>query len=302
MLNVFNRSQTNKIEPAAKLFSQTDLLSARRAEAWLASRLKRGQHERFTEEVELTPALAELLLQRNPANRVVKDAVVQRYAADIRNGFWQVNGEPIILSRDGLLNDGQHRCFGVITAGRPIIVNIAFGYERASRLTLDQGATRTTGDFLGMDGAANANHQAVVAGLLWQYDTSGTIGDNTRNRGTKAQVIEKWHSSPGILDSIHVVSRKGSGVLGGIGSLAFCHYVFARIDAKAADAFMKKLVEGDELSKKDPIYVARQRIIGDRRLKLSERIELIFRAWNRSRQRRGATIAKIHGQLPVLER
>lgn len=257
----------------------------------------------FFETVTLTPAMAKVLLEANPANRTVKDTVIEKYAVDIANGQWALNGESIKISRDGFLNDGQHRCRAVIHAGMPIRTIVGFGFDRDSRLTLDQGAVRTPGDYLSMDGYQHARELAAVASLVWQYDLRASISRQGYFRPTKQQIQGfVGECALALTESIVAVPRKGSNKVGGHSLLAFCHFVFAKKDKGAADYFIKKLVVGDSLKTNDPIYVLRERLINDSRLRMEERAELIFRTWNSYRLGKKASIVKILGQLPKLER
>lgn len=301
MLNMLKDNEHRKAGDASSL-PLIDDGAFRRVKSWLAECLRRGEHEVFTVEAELSPFLARLLLARNPDNRNVKEVRVADYAADIQAGNWQLNGESIKISRTGLLNDGQHRCRAVDRAGRSIRTLITFGVDRDTRLTLDQGAVRSPGDYLGMEGVENPNHAAAVASLLWQYEHLGRVSYQQLYRPTKAQTREAFHTHPGINDSIRVASGKGSTNAGGVSVLAFCHWVFAQRDREAATAFISRLIKGNDLSTKDPIYLCRERLHSDKRLKLEEKVELIFRAWNLHRKNKRLTKIQIMGALPVVER
>lgn len=281
----------------APLFSTALVAERRRAEQWLADRLKRGEREIFSEENDLSPVLAELLLARNPDNRNVRDGVVSDYAGDIVEGNWTTNGESLKISRQGMLNDGQHRCLAVIKAGRKIRTMFTFGVERASRTTLDQGLARTPGDYLGMAGVSSANQAAAVATLLWQYKRLGRISRQSIYRPTKAQILEAFAEHSGINDSIRVAAKKGCNVAGGVSVLALCHYLFAQVDRAAADNFIEKLIKGTDLPASDPIYLCRERLRSETRMVIEDKAELIIRAWNN--HRRGRRLQKL--QLGVKE-
>ena len=67
----------------------------------------------------VTPKMAEALLSRNGGNRPViwtgPVRSVSAYAAAMSRGEWVLNGEPIIISSTGELNDGQHRLHAEMT-------------------------------------------------------------------------------------------------------------------------------------------------------------------------------------------
>lgn len=302
MLNMPTKSAESKAD--ATLFSAAHVSEARRASAWFADRVERSKQGIFSEEVLLTPVLAELFLDRNPANRHIRDARVRDFATDIANGDWELNGEAIIIADTGELNDGQHRCRAVIMAGKPIRTIITFGVRRNSRLTVDVGSARTAGDFLGMDGHKNANVAAAVCSLLWQFEKFDYIYNAGTYRPTKAQVRHTFERHPEIAASIEAIPRTGSVVGRSWSLLAFCHYVLSRKNKAAADYFITRIALGDGLTRGDPIYHAREKLlISDTRLKIGERVEIIFRTWNASRQnRRFSKCAPVVGSYPQLAR
>lgn len=307
----FDKSkQSTAPKDDAPLFSSADMLARRRAEAWLADRIDKSQSGVFSEVVALTPVLAELLLSKNPDNRNIHQSKVDSFATDIKEGNWPLNGEPIIVSRCGLLNDGQHRCCAVVRTGRSIDVVVTFGLARSTRTTLDQGSTRSPGDYLAMEGYSSANQGAAVAALLYQYNRLRRVSYQTMERPTKAQVLEVYRANAaGIDKSVKIAHRKGCNLVGGSSVLAFCHFLFSKHNAEAADAFILSLIKGANLAEKDPIFLCRERLAGSKRMKVDEKVELIIRAWNHHRS--GRRLQKIQlssreprrpNELPEVER
>lgn len=279
----------------AELFSAGSNPEKRRAEAWLKDRLARGKIEAFTETVDITPAIAEMLLARNPENRSRSQTAINTYASDIAGGRWQLNGEAIKVSKDGLLNDGQHRCAAIVQAARPIKTMIVFGCERDSRLTLDQGKARTPGDYLAMEGVEYANLVAAVASFIWQYETHGELKYHQRDKPTKQQIRETMHSHPGILDSVKKVPSNGVNLVGGKSLITFCHYLIAQAHGAEADTFIGRLVRGDGLEIDDPVFTARNSLMknrGGRGVKANDKARTILKAWSLFRDSRKAKVIR----------
>lgn len=300
MLNILKSDPGGKVQD---LYSAAHVPESRRLKAWLDDRLKRGETEVFSEVITLTPTLAEMLLKRNPGNRTLRQRAVGAYATDISSGNWALNGESIKIARDGLMNDGQHRCHAVVSAGRSIRTVILFGVDRDSRMTVDQGAVRTAGNYLAMNGAKDSNHVAAVASLLWQYEEGGRFATGGYSRPTKAQVAQSAESHPGIYDSILAVPT-GSRLVATKSLLAFCHYVIARRAGRhLADTFILSLGLGG-MARSNPISRVRDRLLGEgKKLTTPQKIELIFRGWNA--WRRGETKERsvaLKGEIPSLGR
>jgi hypothetical protein len=263
-------------------------------------RLKKG--EEWSEKITLTPPLAQLLLNRNDGNRHVSETRVQRFVQDIREGRWETNGEPIIVASTGELNDGQHRCTSVCRAATPIQTWITFGVNRESRLTVDQGGTKTTGDYLQMDGVANSNEIAAMARMLWQYDTLSVISGQPEKQPTKGQLLELAAVNlPALSASLAAVPKKGSAKVGGLSFIAFAHYLFTRsANADAATEFLSKVVKGEKLSSTDPAHAARERLLEERlrRAPLSLKVEIICRAWLAHQAKRRMSRIQTNGSIP----
>jgi hypothetical protein len=257
-------------------------IEVERMRQWIADRISACQSEPVLESVTLTPVLAKLLLERNDENRPISEVNLDRIKRDIERNLWEFNGEPIIISKDGLLNDGQHRCRAVVETGQHIRMVIVFGPQRKSRLTLDQGTPRTTGHFLTMLGHTDANALASVGANVYQFKRTGQLSNSGRDKPTKSECREIVENTKGLAESLNFVSRSGAGRVASRTVLAFCHWAIKqRAGDDAANYYIDKLLSGHNLSKGCPILYARNRLIEIKsKMFLNEKAELIFRSYN----------------------
>ena len=276
--------------------------------AWLNECVERGRHEVFGLPVLLTPGLAAELLRRNPDNRVISDVFVQKYAEDILNNRWEMNGEPIIISKDGSMNDGQHRTHGVVAANRSVPVFMVFGVERDTRETVDQGKARTAGDYLMMSGAEYSNRCAAVARMLIGYErNNGTMLGSLKGI-TNSVIVARVRADREILNSVKFVAscRISPTTLITAAPVSFCHYLFADIDRGDADEFIFKVLTGEGIKYGAPAYAVRSRLLSDdpaSRLKrgaIVAKVEVILRGWDAYRSGRTLKVAKTVGSFPAL--
>lgn len=304
MLNVAEKAP--KASLLSKVGSEFIMASPdKRAAEWLEAQIQKSQDKITTTIADLTPALARVLLDRNEGNRKISESLATGYARDMANGAWHLNGEPIIISSNGLLNDGQHRCAAVIEADRTIPAIFVFGVERSTRTTVDQGRGRTAGDFLAMGGHTYVNHLAAIAGYMWQHSNFNTLSPNSRNRATKGEIIGLVDDNPKIVKSLSKVMVPGARVVGGLSMLGFCHLTFATAGgAMKADTFIDMMTGGAGLQDRDPILYVRNRLINERgRLRANDRAELMFKAWNAWRLGQPAHRFGITGgHLPKVEK
>lgn len=264
-----------------QLFSAGLDSDKRRAQAWLNDRMKRGKDEIFAEVVEVTPALAEMLLALNPENRKVSPLHVSKIVRDIESGRYKLNGQPIIIARTGEMNDGQHRSTSVTQAGRSIHSLIVFGVDRESRNTLDTGKKRTVGDFLAMAGHENANQLATALRYVIQLEKHGRLSMSRDERPNEQESLEAAALHKALPQSIQHVPTRNVQVYGGRAMLAFAHYVFSFYDVEVATEFVERLLDGVGLEPRHPIYTLREWFHRARGQRFSEQEKAgrIFKAW-----------------------
>ena len=159
---------------------------------------------------------------------------------------------------------------------------IVFGPQRKSRLTLDQGAPRTTGHFLSMVGHTDAAALASVGANVYQYQKTRKLSNSGRDKPTKSECREVIETTPGIAENLNFVSRTGATRVSSRTVLAFCHWAIKqKAGSEAADFYIDKLLTGHGLNKGCPILYARNRLIEIKsKMFLNEKAELIFRSYN----------------------
>lgn len=117
---------------------------------------------------EVTPERAQVLLEANPENRQIESAGLAKRMRDMADGRWAENGETVIVARDALLNDGQHRCWAALLLRKSFSTVMSWGVERASRTTVDSGTKRSVGSQLGIRGEAGGNAKAGIVAEIFR--------------------------------------------------------------------------------------------------------------------------------------
>lgn len=269
---------------------------------WFNECVDRSRSGVITEVVTVTPGLASVILQRNADNRSIKPVKSQHYAADIIAGRWVFNGEPIIVSDTGELNDGQHRMQAVIDANIPVQFLIVFGLPRETRATVDQGAARTAGDYLAMGGMTNANMTAGITRLVRAYYDSGEKGLSLAKEYSNAQIVAAAKADPALHeagDYAQCVTKYARGML--LPSIiGFCFYVLNEVDPTDAHEYLNQICVGENIKRGDPAFAVRSALSNVERSSKAQRAELVFRGWNAFRQGRKLTLAKTLGTFPAL--
>jgi hypothetical protein len=152
---------------ATKRIIVDERLTAKDVRAWIES----GQSH-FIPDAVITPDIALAILKYNYAgetNRRVQERTVSAFAAAMASGDWENTGEPIIISNEKLLNNGQHRLKAIVEANVPVVMDLRFGVARHAFGATDAGRKRTGAEALGQLGGAYATAAAASARLIVAY-------------------------------------------------------------------------------------------------------------------------------------
>jgi hypothetical protein len=117
----------------------------------------------------LTPYLAKELLSMNKANRKVKDQSKRSYIDQMKKGLWKENGEPIIIDKDGVIKDGQHRLLAVIDADFSYNCAIIYDVDCDVMDTIDTGTNRSLPDVLELNGFSYSGMTSSVIKLIIKH-------------------------------------------------------------------------------------------------------------------------------------
>ena len=122
----------------------------------------------------LTPKLATELLANNIGNRRLKKSQ-ESYSIMMKNGDWKENGESIIIDKNGLIKDGQHRMYAVIDANYSYRVAIVSDVNPDVMDTIDTGSNRGLSDVLDINGFSNTAVTAAIIKSIVSYN-NGQMG------------------------------------------------------------------------------------------------------------------------------
>jgi hypothetical protein len=271
---------------------------------WFAEQMLRAEHEIFSEVVTITPALATIILRRNPDNRGIDKVKLAEIRSDLETGAWALNGESIVIDKNGFLNDGQHRLMAVRDSLVPMRSIVVFGVPRNTRQTVDQGKARTIADYLEMSGKPeDARVVAAIARMILFFKETSTV-DTRRRKGiaplTKGAILNAAldHATQ-IKRSIAKIGPRGT-IFGKKSLLAFVHLKLSEKAPVAADDFMAGVLDGANLSADSAIYSLRQRLINDPSMTQPDRFEAFIRAWNAFRREEPLTKIQIMGRVPKI--
>lgn len=285
-----------------------DINPQRHAEMWLANQIARGRREVFSVVAPLTPELAALLLKNNDHNRAPK-SIIHQFKTDMIEGRWELNGESIVIASTGEVNNGQHRLRAVAETGCTIQTVITFGVSRDTRFSTDTGTVKSPGDLLTMREYTDGNNLAAVASYLWQIDTRGRIpvvSHSPQNRPTKQQVQATVAIyADKIQDAFRKIQKSTKVCSYSLSITAYLYIGAITGDEDAAGAYINQLAKGANLDENDPIFVARERMLDEKRRRSlwpAKAMEIILRGWNFHRRGERPTRIQLMGEWPKVVR
>lgn len=214
-------------------------------------------------QVDMTPQMAGRLLETNTRNRHVNRARVAMWAQTMRDGLWQANGQPIILSTDGRLLDGQHRLLACLEANVTVPMLIVTGVASEAQYTMDTGRPRSLADMLALRGEQNVNILASALKALVRLDRYGIRAGFDMQTAhypvTYEQAFAYLKQHPTLRADIVECERiyRHTGIP--LKIIILWYELFYRADADAASMFFTQLASGVGLDADNPILVLRER-------------------------------------------
>jgi len=270
---------TKKASNVEPLFSIAAMPAAKSARQQIDTLLKTNQSMTMN----ISPVMAEVMLEQNSGNRPVNRKHVARLAEAMKAGDWRVTGQPVIFAKDGTLNDGQHRLRAVIESGMTIRTDVRFGVERDAFVVTDIGNKRGASDALHIAGEKNSSLLASAIRLAISFGA----GDYHFKAGASPmQVLEALEKSPGFRTAAVKADRWRTHFKPIVPSVyAFTYHACAAISPHEADIFFERLATGVDIKRSsDPIGTARRYFINAANARgtrsTQDQVAVIFKAWN----------------------
>lgn len=235
--------------------------------------------------VEMSPTLAEAILQNNPMNRSLGSGRVERYAREMREGRWKYNGDTIRIAHDGALLDGQHRLWAVIESGVTVPMLVVDGLEHDVMPTLDTGRPRGLHDVFTIAGHRNSKLLAASLRWLYWYESKPRRVRMSGVSATHSELMALLEANPDFSDRVSEVTPKKRAITIVPSSIvAFTYAMASRADEDLAAKWLRLLDEGTGMDAQHPVLQLRERLIADRgsksRLPSQDVCAFAIKSWN----------------------
>lgn len=231
-----------------------------------------------------TPKQAEAALSRNEVNRPLRGGSVDKYQADMENGFWNLAEAFIGFDDRGRLINGQHRLTAQVRSGATIWWVVATGLPEEYQETMDFGAVRKPADVLHMMGLSDSNMLAAVASICVKLERQNF--STTKNLVTTSEIVDIVHRHELLIHSAEEARRFVGGMTPVYPRvIGAAHWWISQFNEVAeADAFMARLATLSDQQKGSPILALARRTNEIKRL--GQRVHwrdmfyMVIKAWN----------------------
>ena len=233
----------------------------------------------------ITPTFAKHVLNNcNKLNRKINKRWVRFLADSMSKGEWQLNGEPIIFSKDYRLIDGQHRLQAIVMANKPIDVYVTTDIDHKTFVSIDTGHSRSGSHVLTI-----ADHK-----VKHSFDVSATLNKLCRYNAnnfdfdgahviSNRQLVSLLDKHKNVTASVEFARKFPRGY--SKSTIAFCHYILSSLDNELANTLFEQLTHPTPTI---PLIAAlRKGTIKEgktkSRIKQTVVIGSIFKTWNAMR-------------------
>jgi hypothetical protein len=240
-------------------------------------------------------ALAEAALVSNTGNRKVNRRKVEQLVRQMAAGEFENTGEPVILSAEGILNNGQHRLLAIIEADAVVEMDVRFGIPRSAFSKTDTGAARTGADVLTIKGVGSGGAVSSALRLLVLYRRG--LPEAVREFVSNDELSRAFDAWPDIEKVVAAVNAHAFPKPVRSTPLYATAFLASRTSAKAKlEPWLDAVDTGLDVARDNPAYQLRERLIrgvdapvGTREGQL-ERFALMIKSWNL--WARGETVTK----------
>lgn len=218
-------------------------MSIPRAKNWLDQSIskmcKDGPYSQI--DVLVSRKVAEVLLAINTKNRKFKENQMPGLCAALTEGRWINTGHPVIISSDGLLQDGQHRLTAIVRTNIAANMDLRFGVDPRAFMVTDMGARRGAGDTLQIAGYTDPNILAAAVRILIALET-----DHVYLRTFSNDVCLGFvESHPLLREGVRMGHNTGSAIKASPSACAAAAYlIVVKHGSQAGDDFFTELRAG----------------------------------------------------------
>ncbi len=220
-----------------------------------------GGKELFAAAMDITPQIAAELLKTNTENRPLSANTVGGYARQMQDG-WMLTGETIIVSKTGILLNGQHRCQACIDANVSFPCLVVFGIDEKAFAMIDHGKRRSHADIFAGYHVKNYASMAAASLWVWRYINTGGMHPNARVAPNSKELFRFYEEHEDLQKSVWAGVGISKYKLCPPSAMVAMHYLCSLKDKPQADIFFEKVITGmGGVKSNDPAIMLRNKLL-----------------------------------------
>lgn len=98
--------------------------------------------------ISVSPDMAQRMLDSSVGNRKIRQAAVQTYLSDMKDGRWRLTHQGVAMDTNGHLIDGHHRLEALVRFGRPLKMFVVYNVPTDGKMNIDTNRVRSVSDIL----------------------------------------------------------------------------------------------------------------------------------------------------------
>lgn len=260
-------------------------------QAYYDAMYERARNNVVTEITMVTREILKRLLDMNTNNRKPKTKFQEAFCRQLLERQYQFNGETIVVA-DTRTVDGQNRLKGLEMAFAKdpnlyaIPMLIVYGVDEDSFKTVDTGNTRSSADYLTLQGEISTHSLAGALTALHLYEKFGKDWSlrTTYYKVTNMDRDETLLRHPRIREHVHAVISMKERRLSYSAAVVICRYLTTEKHPVEAAAFWDQVLRGLNVQEGSPAHilhrVAAKAGAHGRILRPSELWVWMTKAWN----------------------
>jgi hypothetical protein len=211
--------------------------------------------------VQIAPAVAKRLLERNTHNRKLSEKVVQKYVSEIEAGEWRLTPAGIGFDERGVLVDGQHRLTAIVRSGQTVPMILVTGLPATSQEKVDRQRRRTLFDALYLAGLATCRQEVEIATCLTRRAMHSDSAVVPSDSSVKQMMDCHIESIRAVLKTMMHANKKVRGLCQA--SFLSAAVLYHEIDAEKCTEFLEGVRTGVMLTQDHPAMRLRRFLMGE---------------------------------------
>jgi hypothetical protein len=251
----------------------------------------------------VTPRHAATLLINNTHNRPIRKPFLRQLVKAMKEGDFRFVGDPVRISVDGTILDGQHRLTAIVLSDVPQTLMLLTGLANEDQLYMDQGQRRSPGNQVGLQlEVPQANAVAGVGRLVHRWLNGNIVHPQYPTNPELVRFIrEDEEGFVSAMQRSKILARDAKA--GGAPSGAAL-YRMNLINPALATRLFEGVSKGAGLEEGNPILTLRNALVGRRvaeRWTAEEELETYIRTWNYLTRNKSLKTLKVRGGSPLVE-